>query len=337
MNLTKILTTTGRKMLRTVAKACRTIKTNKPEIFVGAGLTAIVVSFVWVAVEATKAPAVMTDSAEKVKDIEDKYAAEREKEDSQTEEELKTLAKAEKKELRTARIYGTLDMVRLFGWPALLLILGILLTTRGYNILKGRYILTSAALKGTEQMFRFYRDNVIETEGKEADQRYLRGIVGEKEVTTTVLDECGNEILKNEVLPVVKKNNPWQFEYSPAYFRSASGIPDRDLTHLQQVEEYFNRIYGTVKKYDDISMFEILDYLNPIWEAIDPTGERRMFTRTQGWGHDAHGDDRIDLGVFRAANDAAIRGISEHVFIEMNCDGRLDTLKNQYKARYLLA
>jgi len=336
MNLLKVVAKAGRKAFKPVVKVCQKVKTSKPEIFVGIGVAAVAVSFVWVAVEAMKAPETMTETSEKVKDIEDKYAAEREKEDI-SQAETEELKKKEKKELRTARLDGTMKMVKLFGWPVLCLLLGIGLIIHGHHILVGRYALTSAALKGTEEMFQFYRNNVIEAEGKEADQRYMRGVVGEKEVDRIVLDECGNEVVKKEKIPVVKKNNPWQFEYSPTFFRSASGDPNTDLTHLKIVEDYFNRVYSTYKKYEDISMFEVLEYLNPIWEAIDPDGQMRMFARTQGWGHDKRGDDRIDLGVYRAANEAAIKGTGDVVFLEMNCDGRLDTLKNQYKARYIQA
>jgi hypothetical protein len=280
----------------------------------------------------------MTESADKVKEIEDKYAAEREKPEvqDQTEEEQKALAKTERRGLAMARADGVVSMVKLFGGPVLLLVIGCGLIVKGHNILRARNAILAASLKSTEQLFRFYRQNVVAAEGAEADKRYMRGIVGEKEVMGIGLDDCGNEILKKEKVPVVRKGNPWQFEFSPTFFYSATGIPDRDLLHLQNVEFYFNRLYKGEKKYEDISMFEILDYLRPIWEAIDPDGSVRTMSRVYGWGHDRNGDDMIDLGVFRAANESAIKGVGDVVFMEFNCDGRLENLKNQYKARYSL-
>ena len=81
-------------------------------------------------------------------------------------------------------------------------------------------------------------------------------------------------------------------------------------------------------------MYEVLDYLDPIWEELDPDGTREAFAREYGWGHAKEGDDFLDLGVYRAINDAAIRGLSDVVYMEMNCDGRLSELKNMYRERY---
>lgn len=339
MNPFKVMAKVGRRMTKPAAKTLAKISKNKPEIFIGAGLLMVIGSFVWVAVEATKAPETMTASSDKVKYVEDKYAAIREEETTRTQEEVTALAKSEKKELRVARIDGILAMTKLFGGPVLLLMLGSGLIVHGHHLLVVRNAILGATLKSTEQMFRFYRDNVIAKEGKEADQRYMRGIIGETEVLTPGVDECGNEIMEKKTVPVVRDGNPWRFEFSPKYFGRAVGVPDHDLTVLNQVEEYFNRIYNGHKKHDDISMYEIFEYLEAKWEALDPGNEKHLkqFTRNNGWGHDARGDDFISLGVYEAINELTIHGGSEKVYFEMNCDGRLDTLVNQYSQRYIQA
>ncbi len=336
MNPFKVVAKVGRKMTKPAAKALAKVSKNKPEIFVGAGLLMVVGSFVWVVAEAMKAPEAMTESSDKVKAVEDKFSAIREEDETRTEAECKALAKQEKKELAFARMDGVLVMSKLFGGPILLLLLGCGLIVRGHHLLRIRNAVLAATLKSTEQMFRFYRDTVIANEGEDADKKYMRGIVGETEVTTTEKDANGNDVSVTKKVPVLKKGNPWRFEFSPTFFGRAQGIPEHDLNTLQQVERYFNHLYNGPRKYEDISLFEVLMYLDPVWDAIDADGSIRQFARNYGWGHDARGDDFISLGIFEAINDAAIRGVGDAVFFECNCDGRLETLKNQYRAKYML-
>lgn len=336
MNPFKVLAKACGKITRPAAKALAKVSKSKPEIFVGAGILMVTGSFVWVAVEAMKAPEVMTATTDKVKDIENHYAAEREKKESTTREQQVALIKAENKELRVARADAVVAMIKMFGGPVFVLGSGILLIIKGHQALRLENAALGVALKGTEKAFKFYRDNVIAVEGKEADQRYMTGILGETEVETKVLDECGNEVVKKETAPIIAQGSPWVFEYTPQYFRSATGIPDRDITHIKNGEDYFNRVYSTYKKHDDISMYEVLEWFNPVWDAIDPTGERKNFSRIFGWGHDEHGDDRIDLGTCNPINNAARRGTGDRAFLVLNCDGRLEKLMNQYKARYIV-
>lgn len=335
MNAVKAITKAGRKILKPAAKMCRKLNITKPEVFVFGGIAMVIGGFVWVAAESMKAPEVMTRSADAVKDVEDKYAAKRETASSQ--EETTALIKAEKKELTKVRIAGTADVVKIYIGPVILLLVGCGAIVKGHNILKARNAALAVMLKSTEKMFDFYRSNVIANQGKEADQRYMRGIVGEAE--GKVLDENGNEIGKTETLPIVRPDNPWQFEFSPYYFRYAKGIPDTDLTTLLRTGEYFNHIYNGSKRYDDISMYEVMDYLGAKWENIDPQNKNgtKVFCRNYGWGHDPKGDPLIDLGAYRAINEAARVGASPTVYMVMNCDGRLEKLTNQYQAKYTLA
>ena len=348
-NLVKVVARAGRKIVRPVIKTAQKVKTNKPEIFLAVGLSAAFASLVWVAVESMKAPDVMTDDANAMKclqaekteiesgqirlagiDSEDKEAR------ILTDKEQAELIRKIDHDIRIQRLNGIWHMSRLYIGPLILFLLGGSLIVKGHNIIRKQNIFLAGALKGTEELFRFYRNNVIEAEGEEADQRYLRGIKDTVEITELKHDKNGKEVLQKTTVPIIKEHeNPWRFTYTPQYFRTATGDMDHDITHIKNVEYYFNRKYGGSKKHGMISMYEVLEYLDPIWEEIDPDGTREIFCREYGWGHDAHGDDIIDLGVYRAINDAAIKGIGDAVYIECNCDGRLADLKNQYKERYV--
>ena len=92
MNPFKVVAKVGKKMTKPAAKALAKVSKKKPEIFVGAGLLMVVGSFVWVVAEAMKAPEAMTESSDKVKAVEDKFAAIREEDETRTEAECKVLA-----------------------------------------------------------------------------------------------------------------------------------------------------------------------------------------------------------------------------------------------------
>lgn len=343
------------KLVAPVTKVAKKVK--KPEALMGIGMALTGVSFVWVIVNSTKLPEVMSETADKVEQIRDRQ---KELEDiSQpvkvittvtdddgneigvqarvmTEEERNIELRDNRKELHKAQVNGVWQVTKKILPPTLTMILAELLKGKGMRVLRKENMALVTTVAGLEKFINYYRGNVVAAEGKEADQRYAKGIIGEKELSTIVQDKDGKEKIEKVKVPVVRDGNPWRFEYSPTYFRSATGEVDRDIMHIKNVETYFNKKYGGVKKHGKISMYEVLEYLDPIWEAIDADGTVETFCRNYGWGHKANGDDYIDLGVYRGINDAAIRGIGDTVFIECNSDGLLSEIKNQYKEKYLL-
>jgi hypothetical protein len=326
-----------------VAKAVKTIGRNKPEIMVGAGIVAVVGSFVWVAINAAKAPEKANEMVDKVQEIEEKY-----KEELKTvegEQSTETLVK-QSKELRKARFDGAVEMAKLFVPPAATMTAGLVLIFFGHRMRWKEVIVLSTEVKGLKEAFRFYRQNVIEKEGKEKDLEYLRGVVGEKEIQKIGQDECGNDILKKEKAPVIKERGfcPWRFEFSPTFFDAACWDIDTNVVRLQHIENKWNKYYETNRKYQKISMWDILNDLGAKWEAIEGSfpgcanyKEAEVFARNYGWGHDIRGDDRIDFGIYRAINDGALVGRGECVYIEFNCDGNLNKIENQYKKKYCMA
>ena len=324
-----------------VAKAVKTIGRNKPEIMVGAGIVAVVGSFVWVAVNATKTAEIANETVDKVHDIEDAYDHEK----SQDDADVVALDAEEKKELYKARFDGAVEMAKLFVPPAATMTAGLVLIFFGHRMRWKEVIVLSTEVKGLKEAFKFYRQNVIEKEGKEKDLEYLRGVVGEKEIQKIGQDECGNDVLKKEKVPVIKDHfSPWRFEYSPAFFDTASGNVDTDVIRLKNIQDKWDKRYNTTWKYRKISMWDILNDLGAKWEAIEGSfpgcanyREAEVFARNYGWGHDIRGDGYIDLGIWRAINDGALVGRGECVYIEFNCDGNLNKIENQYKKKYCMA
>ena len=330
----KALKDVGFRIFKPAIKVCSKIKVNKPEVMMGAGVIMVIGSFVWIAINATKIPETANETAEKVSDIEDEYTCKLEETDDQHFDDLIT---QQRKDLRKARVDGIIRMGKLILPPTITMLVGVSLGVKGHMVRKKEVIVLTTAAKSLQETFKYYRKNVVEKEGKEADLNYLRGVKGETEVTEVGQDAQGNDILVKRKVPVVDENrprNPWRFEFSPTFFASASGIPDRDISKLIQVQEYFNHVYHGPKKFGKISNYEILEYLQPIWEAIDADGTVEMFCRNYGYGHDVRGDDNIDLGVYRAINAPAISGTGDVVYIEFNSDGNLKNLKNKYLEKY---
>ena len=352
VNPIKAIAKAGVKAIEPAAKVLRTVKARKPEVFVFTGVAMILTSFILVAYESTKAPEVMAQTAGKMQDLREKketLSAENNSTeivvDAAGNQEIKILSPEEKdiriaeidKEIRGARIDGVWQVSKLYIPSIIILLIGFGFDLHGVKILRKENVALAATVSGLEKFINFYRGNVIADQGKEKDRQYARGIIGDKTVKDIVTDAEGNDKVEKKKLPVVKesKGNPWRFEYSPTYFRSATGNPDHDISHIKNIQDYWNHEYGGRRKHGFVSYFEVINYLDPIWEAIDPTGEIENFCREYGWGHDARGDDFIDLGVYRAINEAAVRGIGDVVYIEGNCDGRLRSLKNQYRGKYL--
>ena len=358
LNPIKAAMTAGSKMIRPAVTFARGMKAKKPEIFVFAGVTLILTSFGLVIYETMKLGDTMTAGKEKLDAARQRKADLESGEGTKvpvsvkdengneiftdqfrvmSDEEVSTALKQASKDIQAARMDAMWQVGKLYALPLVFLLIGLGFDLHGVRILRKENVALAATVGGLEKFISFYRGNVVREQGKEADLRYARGIVGEREVSEIVKDADGNEKIAKKKLPVISHadGNPWRFEYSPTFFRSATGDPDRDISHIKNVQDYWNHKYGGQKKHGKISYYEVLEYLDPIWEAIDADGTVETFCREYGWGHSATGDDYIDLGVYRAINDNAIKGIGDCVWIEGNCDGRLADIKNQYKEKYL--
>lgn len=315
-----------------IAKMMVKISHNEPKILAFSGAGLVIVSFVLAVNAGTKVKPKMEETADKVEKIEAKHKERRETQQTNDENEI-ILLKAEENELRKARAEGIWEVTKLFILPSGLLAFGLLLMGEGHHILAKKNIVLASALKGTEELFKFYRGNVIEAEGEEADRRYIHGIVGNKEVETYVVDENGKETKIKKNVPVVKnvpRNNPWRFEFSDNYFDSYEDNTERNLYFLQCEESWWNH---ELDRNGEVSMYEILKHLRYRFEVLKAScanakeyRERMTFLRNYGWRKNCGGDNFIDFGLFRSCNEPAIQRKSDVVWIEFNCNGNLENL-----------
>ena len=338
--VTRLLGNLGRSMMKCkpIAKVVVKASQNKPEIMAVTGGIAVVTAFVLAIRGGTKVQGVMKETASKVENLETSQKERREKEYNLDENgkligeaNEAALVKIEKKELSQARAEGVWQVAKLFLLPSGLLVVGLVLIGGGHHILRKRNVVLASALKGTEEMFKFYRSNVVKTEGEEADKKYLRGVIDDKEVETVVVDEKGKETKVKKHVPVVRSDNknPWRFEFSETWFNSYCDDVERNLFFLKCEQDWWNHEFD---RNGEVSMYEVLKHLGYKFE-VEKEGQtkkqyrdRMTFLRNYGWRKGCGGDDFIDFGLYRAINEAAISRKSDVVWLEFNCDGNLENL-----------
>ena len=311
---------TGRALMRCkpVAKVVAKASKNKPEILAVSGGFLIVAAFGWAIYEAVGLKDTLVETSDTVKAVEDSYQAELEKELS--DEQRNDIEKEYKKELTKARFKGVMKVGKKFVLPTITLAVGMGLGTKGFKVLRARNVVLGTALKGTQEAYKFYRENVREDLGKEADMKYARGIIGEKEVEETIIDENGKEKKVKSKVPVVKDfASPWRFEFSDTWFRTFQDSSDSNLFFIGCEEEWWNH---ELDRYGEtgISMYEVLKHMGYKFEVLkdglDAKQYRKRidFLRNNGWLK----GDRVDLGRFNAINEPAVKRQSDICWIEMN-------------------
>lgn len=330
--LTKLGTSISKNLMRCkpIAKAVVKINKNKPEILAISGGVLIVAAFGWAIYEAVGLKDTLVETSEEVQEVEKKHSEEMSEE--MPEEARQEAVKRYKKELTRARLHGVWHVGKRFVGPSLALLTGIGLTTKGFCVLKARNVVLGTALKGTKDAYKFYRENVRENLGKEADLKYARGVIDEKEIEETKLDEDGKETKVKSKVPVVKeRDNPWRFEFSDTYFNSYQDSSDINVSFLKCAQEWWN--YQLNRNGEGgISMYEILKYLGFKFEVMQDGMTRTQFRkfmnfiRNYGWRNGSDGDGFIDFGIYRSINEPALRRMTDVVWIEFNCDGPLDEI-----------
>ena len=327
----RLLGKAGRQMMKCkpVAKVVVKISQNKPELMAITGGIAVLTAFGLTIRAAMKLEKTMNASSEKVEAVQERKTQELAVENL-TEEDKAAIIRACDKDLAKARADGVWQVAKLFILPSGLLVAGLVLIGGGHRILRKRNVVLASALKATEETLKFYRGNVIADQGKEADLKYMRGIIGNEEVESVVVKDDGTEKKVRRKTPVVKgKGNPWRFEFSDTWFSSYEDDTETNLFFLQCEEKWWNH---ELERNGEVSMYEVLKHLGYRFE-IEKEGvtnkeyrDRMTFLRNYGWRKGCGGDDFIDFGLYRAINEAAIARKSDVVWIEFNCDGNLENL-----------
>ena len=169
--LSKIGAKMGTALMRCkpIAKAARKVSKNKPEIMAVSSGILIVGAFAWAIYEAVGLKDTLDETSDTVKAVEASYERELAQEDL-TEEKRTDIQKEYKKELTKARFKGVMKVGKKFVLPTVTLAVGMGVGARGFKLLRARNIMLGTALKGSQEAYKFYRENVRADLGEEADR-----------------------------------------------------------------------------------------------------------------------------------------------------------------------
>jgi len=292
------------------------VDANKPELMLYSGTAMVVVGTVWMIIATRKVDTVMEESSEAKEQLDAKKA-------EMTDKEFR-------KAFLKVRAEVVWKFIKLYGVPAVIWLLGICDMVGGHFVLKKRYILTTMTLKGMEEFIQFVKGNVIEDVGVDKWNEYAHGIVDTAPMEAHYKDSTGTEVGMLANCPICKPHeNPWRIPFNEQLFKSWKPDTDLNFFFLQGVEKYWNENKYQADKDAEISIYQILDYLNIDWSKIDKT--YRTWLRNQVWGHHIYGDDRISFGLHMPVNDPARRRQSDLIYMEFNAEGMPSEIINRYR------
>lgn len=188
----------------TMCRFGMTLKKNSPTILAIGGGAAIIGGTIWACVKSTKVPDILEDHASWKDDI---LADHDEALESVKDDEVERVANIEaatKKEIRKLYFRTFKKLVRLYSWPVVIEVLGLVAMGCSVGELKKRNAALASAYAGCKALFDFYRKNVKETFGEDIDRDMFYGFKHEKETVETI-DENGKKVKKKEDVLVMDK------------------------------------------------------------------------------------------------------------------------------------
>lgn len=311
-----------------LGKAKMILSKRSPEIWLGAGIVAIVSGTVWACYASRKVDDVLDDLTEKKgyldyqKELDDADIAEA-AEDGITlkPEDLRIVPAEYKKQRAIATLQCAGELAQLYV-PAMLLIGGgIVMVVNGHRVLSKRNASLLAAYGALDDAFKSYRKRVVERLGEDMEKDiYLNRKY--EELTVTEIDENGKKKKsKEKVLTEQGKevDLPYIFFYDHENSREWTTSDAFNHTFLIAQQNAANDLLrvrtsaGKLKnKRGWVFMNEVLQML-----GFDPTPTGAVC----GWvtpldGEIPEGDDYIDFGIVEGNEDGSI-------MLNFNCQGMI--------------
>lgn len=279
---------------RTIARNTLLLKKNSPEILFGVGVVSMVGSTVAACRATLKMTQVLEDAQEKLamaNDLEHEDYSEKDRSN----------------DIRIVRIQTGYKIVKLYGPPVLLGVVGIACLTKSHRILTERNVALAAAYTALEKGFNEYRARVISKYGEEEDRDLRYGTR-----TLAVEDEKGKK-------KTVTRVSPSEPSIYSVFFDEGSSNWNRD-------PEY-NRIFLLCQQnyWNDILRTRGHVFLNEVYRELGLPHTKAG--AVVGWLYHGNGDNHISFGVFEdpETKDARIRdfvnGYEGSVLLDFNVDG----------------
>lgn len=298
------------KMKQKAGLAGLALKRHSPEIYLGAGIAAGVVSVVLIAKAHKKSDEVFDDIFRRIDDM-DEYIIGNNDVGREIEEDGGTphyITSTERKRLM-APIY--VDFAKraaiLYGPGILAGVASITLILTSHGILRGRNRSLVATVGILQQGFTAYRKRVVDELGKEADERFFFGAES-RALTTVTVDADGKKVkTKNNVNHIPEVYTPKMYERIFDDTCSEWRIdPDMTELFLRSNERYAN----------DILQLRGYILLNEVYKALGY--EETPYGAVVGWALNVPGDDYVSFGL---DNDINQRESDIRWILDFNVNG----------------
>ena len=303
-----------------------TLKTTKkysPEILTIAGITVLIGA----GVLACRSSMKVKDERKKIKDdrndiLESKKIAEEvvynnvnkiEGESRPSEEAVenaeKYLESGFKHDMRKSYKWEILTYAKLYGPSIGLAIAGTVSILAGHSIMRKRAAALAAAYTALERSFAQYRKKVIDTYGKEIDEKFRKNIVGSQDIEVTTTDEDGNEKTTTETIDILDTTRDYSilFDATPKYQRNPynNRIFLKGFERMLNDQLYANGLLLLNDVYDQLGIPRTSDGAVVGWSCKDVDGRKV--------------DGYVDLGL--DFNDVELSHWESDIWLNPNCDG----------------
>lgn len=216
------------------------------------------------------------------------------------------------KDLITAYVKAGKKYLRLYGPTLISGAITLSSIFGGQAVTLRRNAALAAAYTGLEELYKRYRERVVDEYGAEKDMEFHRGL---KTTERTHTDEEGKKHKVKSYSPVKEGDRSYSI-YARAFDQTNpnhQSSPAYNLTFLKCQQTYFN----------DMLHARGHVFLNEVYDALG-------FDRTKagacvGWV-EGHGDSFVDFGIFDASNAASrrfINGLENSILLDFNVDGTI--------------
>lgn len=285
------------------------VKKKSPEILLGVGILSGIGALALMYRQTLAADEILQHHKQKVKDMEEaREVAEKNPEEYEYDEEMYNADR------RTLMVKTGVNLAKAYAPVVALEALSVTCILVSRNILNKRYLGAVAAYNGLSEVFKRYRNRVIDENGADMDRHYMYGTKIDKE-KITVVDENGKkskELQVTETTEIDQNDRDLSFrvfDYTNPYWDKN---PTYSMFFLKSQQNMWNDKLHTRGHV----------FLNEVLEALGfdqiPMGS------LIGWLDDENGTGVIDFGLYDLNKDNVkrfINGKDNAILLEFNHDG----------------
>lgn len=285
------------------------VKKKSPEILLGVGILSGIGALALMYRQTLAADEILQHHKQKVKDMEEaREVAEKSPEEYEYDEEMYEADR------RTLMVKTGVNLAKAYAPVVALEVLSVTCILVSRNILNKRYLGAVAAYNGLSEVFKRYRNRVIDENGADMDRHYMYGTKIDKE-KITVVDENGKkskELQVTETTEIDQNDRDLSFRVFDCTNPYWDKNPTYSMFFLKSQQNMWNDKLHTRGHV----------FLNEVLEALGfdqiPMGS------LIGWLDDENRTGVIDFGLYDLNKDNVkrfINGKDNAILLEFNHDG----------------